>query len=75
MNGTQVADITGSGVEFTATLNMGANPFNPGFNPVGNVVAVEAVSSGGETSTPYNVYVGILPVPDPIKLITSPFPP
>jgi len=71
VNGTQVADETGSGPEYVASLNMGSSPFSPSFNTAGNRVTVQAIGNGGEMSAPFNVYVGILPMPDPIKLVTG----
>lgn len=70
-NGTLVAQVNGAGPEYTATLDMGGSAFQPGFNLAGNVIAVQAVGSGGQTSFTYNVYVSILPIPDPIKAITG----
>lgn len=69
VNGTQVSNQTGNGLEYVASLNMGSSPFSPSFNAAGNRVTVQAVGNGGEMSNPFDLSVGILPLPDPIKLV------
>lgn len=71
VNNVQVEDQTGSGPDYVASLNMGNGPFSPSFSTSGNRVTVQAVGGGGEMSDPFKLYVGILPLPDPIKLITG----
>ena len=71
VNGTQMTDLTGVGPEYVATLNMGESPFRPSFDTAGNQVTVQAVGSGGQMSDPFSVPVGILPIPDPLKLVTG----
>ena len=71
VNGSQVADVTGSGPEYVRTMNMGAAPFQSSGSGVGNQVTVLAVSSGGQISAPVNMFVGVLPLPDPIKALTG----
>ena len=71
VNGTQVSDQTGSGPEYVASLNMGSSPFSPSYSATGNRVTVQAFGNGGETSAPLDFYLGILPLPDPIKLVTG----
>lgn len=71
VNGTQVASLTGSGPEYVASLNMGATPFQPSLNVFGNQITVQAVPASGQISDAFNVFVGISPMPDPLKFLTT----
>lgn len=71
VNGVTVQNKNGSGPEYSATLNMGSAPFQPSFDNAGNEITAQAFASSGETSEPYPVYAGILPLPDPLKFLTS----
>jgi len=71
VNGNLVATRTGTGPEYVATMNMGSSPFRPSFNAAGNQVTVQAVGSGGQMSDPFKIDVVILPLPDPIKVVTG----
>jgi hypothetical protein len=70
-NDTQVADKTGSGPDYVCTIDMAGASFRPAFDPYANKVKVVAVSSGGQASDPFTAYLGILPVPDPLKFLTG----
>ena len=69
-NDVQLADKTGSGPDYVCTVDMAGASFRPAFDAYANKVKVIAVSSTGQASDPYLAYLGILPVPDPLKLLT-----
>ncbi len=70
-NDLQVADKTGSGPDYVCTIDMAGASFSPAFNPYANKVRVVAVSSTGAASDPFLAYVGLVPLPDPLKLLTA----
>ena len=70
-NEAQVADQTGSGPDYVCTIDMAGASFHPAYSVSANSVKVVAVSGGGQASAPYVAYVGILPLPDAIKLLAG----
>jgi hypothetical protein len=64
-------DQTGSGPDYVCTIDMAGASFRPAFDPFANKVKVIAVSSGGQASDSFLAYLRILPVPDPLKLLTG----
>ena len=71
VNDTQVESQTGSGPEYVITMDMGDILFEPSFDLFGNYITVQAVASTGESSDPFKIYVGVLPVPTPLQRVTS----
>ncbi|MCX6915608.1 MAG: carboxypeptidase regulatory-like domain-containing protein, partial [Verrucomicrobia bacterium] len=70
-NAVQIADKTGSGPDYVCTIDMAGASFRPAFDAHANQVKVVAVSSTGQASDPFLAYLGILPMPDPLKLLTG----
>ena len=71
VNGVQVSDQTGGGAGVCLHHEHGERPFRPGFDAFGNQITVQAFSSSEQMSDPVSAYVGILPMPDPIKLVMA----
>lgn len=70
-NDLQVGDKTGSGPDYICTIDMAGGAFRPAFDPYANRVRVVAVSITGEASDPFLAYVGLLPLPAPLKLLKA----
>ncbi len=71
VNGMPATDETGVGPEYVASLNMGGAAFHPSFDIAGNQVTVQAVGSGGQSSDTVAVRVGVLPLPNPLQVLTG----
>jgi len=69
-NDVLVGTISGSGPEYTCTVDMGSSDFRPSFVTHANNIKVQAVSSEGSASEFLILYTTIIPVPAALKYLS-----